>query len=141
MKKGVELQAFYNWYCTVPILWGYPGYFISGFVFSYTVKRPEFDFDTLFFAKKCFFFFSKICFPIPHRVLETVFRIRDPVSFGPRDPGWVKNQDPDHISVSLNNNFFVKILKFFDLDPGRKKVGSGIRGMSKFGIYVQFTIF
>jgi hypothetical protein len=24
----------------------------------------------------------------------------------------------EHISVSLNNNFWVKILKFFDADPG-----------------------
>jgi hypothetical protein len=30
--------------------------------------------------------------------------------------------NPDHISESLKNNFWVKILKFFDLDPG-----SGIR--------------
>jgi hypothetical protein len=60
-------------------------------------------------------------------------RIRDPVPFWPRDPGWVKNPDrgsgsgikiPDHISdsESLETIFWVKILKFFDAeanpDPG-----------------------
>jgi hypothetical protein len=44
-----------------------------------------------------------------------------------RDPGWVKNLDPrsgsgmnnpDHISESLETIFWVKILKFFDADPG-----------------------
>jgi hypothetical protein len=44
-----------------------------------------------------------------------------------RDPGWVKNQDPgsgsgmnnpDHISKILESIFGVKILKFFDADPG-----------------------
>ncbi len=46
-----------------------------------------------------------------------------------RDPVWVKNQgpdpgygsgmnNPDHISESLTNIFWVKILKFFDVDPG-----------------------
>jgi hypothetical protein len=46
--------------------------------------------------------------------------------------------NPDHISYSLENFFWVKILKFFDTDPGSrmekiripdpgwKKVGSGI---------------
>ncbi len=57
-----------------------------------------------------------------------------------RDPGWVKNQDniSDHISESLETIFWVKILKFFDvdpdpgsvifftLDPGWEKFGSGI---------------
>ncbi len=42
-----------------------------------------------------------------HRVRNKVLRIRDLVLFWPRDPGWVKNQDPgsgsgmnipDHIS-------------------------------------------
>ncbi len=68
-------------------------------------------------------------------------RIQDPGSgaFDPwiRDPGWVKNQDPDpgsgfgmnnpdHISESLETFFWVKILKFFDADPGWEKFGSGI---------------
>jgi hypothetical protein len=54
-----------------------------------------------------------------------------------RDPGWVKNQDPDpgsgsginnpdHISESLEIIFWVKILEFFDADSGWKKFGSGI---------------
>ncbi len=64
--------------------------------------------------------------------------------FLPLDPGWVKNQDPDprsgmnnpnHISESLETILWVKILKFFDADPGCKKnsdpgwkkIGSGIR--------------
>jgi hypothetical protein len=46
--------------------------------------------------------------------------------------------NPDHISKSLETNFWVRILKFFDADPGSgmeklqirdlrwKKVGSGI---------------
>ncbi len=64
-------------------------------------------------------------------------QIRDPVSGafltpGSRilDPGWVKSQapgqgsgarrnNPDHISESLETIFlWVKILKFFDADPG-----------------------
>ncbi len=58
-----------------------------------------------------------------------MLRIRDPVPFWPLDPGWLKNQDPDlgsgsrmnnpdHISESLETNFWVKILIFFDADPG-----------------------
>jgi hypothetical protein len=66
-----------------------------------------------------------------------------------RDPGWVKNQDPnpgsgmnnpDHISESLETIYLVKILKFFNADrrsgiqdpgwkksdPGWKKLGSGV---------------
>ncbi len=77
--------------------------------------------------------------------------IRDPVPFWPLDPGWVESQHPDPGSriqdeqpgsyfLELRNHFFgVKILKFFDADPGSgmetvrirdpgwKKVGSGIR--------------
>jgi hypothetical protein len=34
--------------------------------------------------------------------------------------------DPDHIAGSLETIFWVKILKFFDADPGWKKFGSGI---------------
>jgi hypothetical protein len=36
--------------------------------------------------------------------------------------------NPDHNSESLINNFRVKILKFFDADPGSgmEKVGSGM---------------
>ncbi len=37
---------------------------------------------------------------------------------------------PDHISESLKNNFWVKILKFFDVDPGWKKLYPG-SGMEK----------
>ncbi len=56
-------------------------------------------------------------------------RIRDPVPFWPRpwirDPGWVKNEDPDPgwtswiiFFESLETIFWVKkILKFFDADP------------------------
>jgi hypothetical protein len=35
--------------------------------------------------------------------------------------------NPDHISESLETIFGVKILKFFDADPGWKTFGSGIR--------------
>jgi hypothetical protein len=35
---------------------------------------------------------------------------------------WMNN--PDHISESLEIIFWVKILKFFDGDPGWKKFGS-----------------
>jgi hypothetical protein len=53
--------------------------------------------------------------------------MRDPVPFSPLDPesgmskksgsrsGMIK---PDHISESLETIFGVKILKFFDADPG-----------------------
>jgi hypothetical protein len=34
--------------------------------------------------------------------------------------------NPDHISESLEAFFWVKILEFFDADPGWKKFGSGI---------------
>jgi hypothetical protein len=46
-----------------------------------------------------------------------VFWIREPVPFWPRDPGWVKNQDPapgwtlnnqNHISESIKTIFWVK---------------------------------
>jgi hypothetical protein len=48
-----------------------------------------------------------------------------------QDPGWVKSQDPDpgsgsgvenpdHISESWETIFLVKILKFFDADPGSR---------------------
>ncbi len=33
----------------------------------------------------------------------------------------------DHISERLETIFWVKILKFFDADPGWKKFGSGIK--------------
>ncbi len=36
-----------------------------------------------------------------------------------------------HISESLKSKFWVKILKFFDGDPGWKKIGSGIRDGKK----------
>jgi hypothetical protein len=37
--------------------------------------------------------------------------------------------NPDHISESLEKSFWVKILKFFDTDPGSRseKFGFGIR--------------
>jgi hypothetical protein len=35
--------------------------------------------------------------------------------------------NPDHISESLETIFWVKILNFFDADPGWKKFGYGIR--------------
>ncbi len=38
---------------------------------------------------------------------------------------------PDHISESLETIFWVKILIFFDADPGWKKFGSGIRDGKK----------
>ncbi len=50
-----------------------------------------------------------------------------------RDTGWVKNPDPGwknnpyHMYESLETSFWVKILKFFDADPGWKNFGSGIR--------------
>ncbi len=34
--------------------------------------------------------------------------------------------NPDHFSESIESIFGVKILKFFDADPGLKKFGSGI---------------
>jgi hypothetical protein len=34
--------------------------------------------------------------------------------------------NPDQISESIETVFWVKILKFFDADPGWKKFGSGI---------------
>jgi hypothetical protein len=34
--------------------------------------------------------------------------------------------NPDHISESFKTIFWVKILKFFDVDPGWKNFGSGM---------------
>jgi hypothetical protein len=34
--------------------------------------------------------------------------------------------NPDHVSESLKTIFWVKILKFFDADPGWKKFGFGM---------------
>jgi hypothetical protein len=34
--------------------------------------------------------------------------------------------NPDHISESLKTIVWVKILKFFDTDPGWKKIGPGV---------------
>ncbi len=72
-------------------------------------------------------------------------RIRVPVPFDPciEDPGWVKSKDldlgygsgmcnPDHISESLEETIFcVKISKFFDADPDRKRsyLGSGMENI------------
>jgi hypothetical protein len=44
-----------------------------------------------------------------------------------QEPGWVLNI-PDHISESFETSFGLKILKFFDADPGWKNsdTGSGI---------------
>ncbi len=49
-----------------------------------------------------------------------VLRIRIRCFFDPRirDPGWVKNNNPDHISENLETIFWDKILQFFDADPG-----------------------
>jgi hypothetical protein len=35
--------------------------------------------------------------------------------------------NPDHTSESLETFFRVKILNFFDADPGWKEIGSGIQ--------------
>ncbi len=72
--------------------------------------------------------------------------IWDPVPFWPRDPGWVKiriqiwDEQPKSYFRELKKTiFWVKILKFFDVDPGSgmdkirirdpgwNKVGPGIR--------------
>jgi hypothetical protein len=66
---------------------------------------------------------------IPSKCYGKGSGIRDPVPFLPLDPGsgMGKNQDPDpgsgmnnpdHISESMETIFWVKILKFFDADPG-----------------------
>jgi hypothetical protein len=36
--------------------------------------------------------------------------------------GFGMNNNPDHISGSLKTMLWVKILKFFDVDPGGKKI-------------------
>jgi hypothetical protein len=69
-----------------------------------------------------------------------------------RDPGWVKNQDPDpgcndpdHISESLETNFWVTILKFLmrirdekNSDPGSwmEKIWIVDPGWKKFGSWI-----
>jgi hypothetical protein len=39
-------------------------------------------------------FFSRRNWP-SEAMIKSMFRMRDPVSFDLRDPGWVNNQDPD----------------------------------------------
>jgi len=55
-----------------------------------------------------------------------------------RDPGWVevsiriRDEQPGSYFLELRNHFFwVKILKFFDADPGWRPFGSGIRDGKK----------
>jgi hypothetical protein len=38
----------------------------------------------------------------------------------------IRDEQPGSYFLELGNHFWVKILKFFDEDPGWKKVGSGI---------------
>jgi hypothetical protein len=39
----------------------------------------------------------------------------------------IRNEQPGSFFLELRNHFFwVKILKFFDADPGRRQFGSGI---------------
>ncbi len=65
-------------------------------------------------------------------------RIRDPVPFRSLDPGFGMGKNsgsrsgmnnPNHIYESIETIFWVKILKFFDADPGSgiKKFGSGMK--------------
>ncbi len=37
----------------------------------------------------------------------------------------IRDEQPDHISESLETFFWVKILKFFDADPGWKNLDPG----------------
>ncbi len=87
-------------------------------------------------STQCKYYLLRIRIPEANPKKIPVWRIRDTVPFWPLDPGsgWVKNQDPDpgagswmnnpdHISESLETLFWVKISKFFDADPGRKKFG------------------
>ncbi len=70
--------------------------------------------------------------------------------FLPLDPGWIKNQDPDpgsesgiyspkHISESLETIFWVKILEFFDADPGSviEKIRIRDPGWKIFGSWIR----
>jgi hypothetical protein len=45
--------------------------------------------------------------------------------------------NPDHISESLETIFWVKILKFFDADPGFEKEEIRIRDGKKFGSRIR----
>ncbi len=65
--------------------------------------------------------------------------IRDPVLFGPLDPGWKKSRFginiPDHIYESLVRIFWFKNIELFvanpDLVSGIEKSGSGIKSRDK----------
>jgi len=65
-------------------------------------------------------------------LLCAVLRIRDPVPYWPRDPGLVKNHDPDpgwtigSYSESLETIFWFKMLQFCNSDLGWEKFGSGM---------------
>ncbi len=45
---------------------------------------------------------------------------------GDKSRFWSGMNNPDHISSYLETIFWVKMLKFYDADPGWKKFGSGI---------------
>jgi hypothetical protein len=47
----------------------------------------------------------------------------------------------DHTSESIETIFWVKILKFFDADPGWKKFGSGINNTASWSQnYLVYTL-
>jgi hypothetical protein len=67
-----------------------------------------------------------------------VLRIRVPVAFLPLDLGFGIGKksgsgsgmnNPDHISESFVTIFWVKILEFFNTNPGWKKIRSGMEKM------------
>jgi len=85
-------------------------------------------------------------------IVVPVLRIRIWCLFDP----WIRNQgsgmgmksvsgsgmnNPDHISERLVTIFWVKMLKFFDADPGWKKFGSDIQnlGWKKYGSRITIT--
>ncbi len=83
----------------------------------------------------CIFLYTSVADPDPGSGIGCLF---DPWI---RDPGWekvsirIRDEQPGSYFLELRNHFFaflgVKILKFFDEDPGWRQFGSGIRDGKK----------
>jgi hypothetical protein len=56
---------------------------------------------------------------------------------GIREGEKIRIRDPDHISESLKKNFDLKILKFFDADPGSGVLLDPGSGMENFGFWIR----
>ena len=112
----------------------YPTYLFYKYLLGSTavLESRMFSIIKIFKCWKKFFLPSFIKF---YNFSVVQIQIQDLVPFWPLDPGsgigkksgsGSGKNNPDHISESIKTFFGVKILKFFDLDTGLEKFGSGI---------------